>query len=303
MHDVLAWGITFDLTISIPLLYWFFVVRRGRARAVTIGPVFAGGSMLAAAILPASQQQFLRQLLPFAEVLFLGALVRRIVVARRTRSASTDPYERILSAARAAAGEGRVAEIIASELSIVYYALFGWRLKPVARGITFHERNSWGTLLVCIYVVIAAEGVGMHLLLRLWHPYAAWAWTCLDLWAAIWLLGDYQGLRLRHTIFDDDALHLRYGLRWSATIPRDLIASIEEVRDESQWKRKDVLKVAILDDPRWLITLREPVVVHGLAGLRKTVQAIAMLPDQELLSVIGYQLSVPSGKTSQTTGN
>lgn len=277
---MLAWGLTFDLTISIPLLYWFFVVRTGKARALTLGPVFVGGSVLAGVILPASQQQFLRQIVPLGEVLLVGALVRRIVIARRAGGASSDPYERIAAAARALVGEGRAAEILASEISILYYALFGWRLKPVARGITFHERNSWGTILACIYVLIAAEGVGMHFLLRLWHPYAAWAWTCLDLWAVIWLLGDYHGLRLRHTVWDVDALHLRYGLRWSATIPRDNIASIEEVHEESQWKRKDVLKVAILDDPRWLITLREPVVVHGLAGLRKRINAIALLPDQ-----------------------
>ena len=280
MHDVLAWGLTFDLTISIPLLYWFFVVRTRKARAVTLAPVFAGGSMVAAAILPASQQQFLRQLVPVAELFFLGALVRRIALARPTRSTSSDPSERIAAAARAITGEERVAAVIASEVTIFYYAFFGWRLKPVTRGITFHERNSWGTLLAGIYVLIAAEGIGMHFLLRMWHPYAAWAWTFLDLWAAIWLLGDYHGLRLRHTVLDDEALHLRYGLRWSATIPRDLIESIEEVREESQWKRKDVLKVAMLDDPRWLITLREPVVIHGLAGLRKRVTAIAMLPDQ-----------------------
>jgi hypothetical protein len=291
--DVAAWGITFDLTITIPLLYWFFVVRTGKARPITLGPVFVGGSMLAAALLPASQQQFLRQLAPVAELVLLAALVRRIVIARRTRSTSSDPYERIAAAARALAGEGRVAEAIGSEVAVSFYALFAWRMKPERCGITFHERNGWGTLLVCTYVVIAAEGIGMHLLLRMWHPYAAWAWTCLDLWAALWLLGDYHGLRLRHTFFDDDALHLRYGLRWSATIPRPLIASIEEVREESQWKRKDVLKVAILDDPRWLITLREPVVVRGLAGLRKTVTAIAMLPDQEL-SVVNAALLAPS---------
>ena len=30
--DVAAWGITFDLAVSIPLLYWFFVIRSGHAR-------------------------------------------------------------------------------------------------------------------------------------------------------------------------------------------------------------------------------------------------------------------------------
>jgi hypothetical protein len=58
-------------------------------------------------------------------------------------------------------------------------------------------------------------------------------------------------------------------------------------RHRAHLSRKDVLKVAILDDPRWLITLREPVVVHGLAGLRKTVRAIALLPDQDFAAAMG----------------
>ncbi|HVG24037.1 MAG TPA: hypothetical protein VND45_07775, partial [Thermoanaerobaculia bacterium] len=288
--DVAAWGITFDLTISIPLLYWFVVVRTGHARPLTVAPLFLLGSAFAAWLLPASQQQFLRQLGsvvgPAAEVLLVGALVRRIVAARRNGSvASSDPYERIAAAARTIAGEGRVAEVIASEVTILCYALLGWRMKAEetrGRVLTFHERNGWGTIVVCIYAIIAAEGVGMHLLLRLWNPLAAWAWTGLDLWAAMWLLGDYHALRLRRTFIDDHALHLRYGLRWSGVIPRDAIESVEAVRDQSQWKRKDVLKVAMFDAPRWLVTLREPVVIHGMAGLRKSVRAIALLPDQEL---------------------
>ncbi|HEU4886697.1 MAG TPA: hypothetical protein VFV49_02340, partial [Thermoanaerobaculia bacterium] len=60
--DLAAWGVTFDLTISIPLLYWFFVVRSGKARPLTIVPVFLIGTMIATRLIPGSQQQFLRQL-------------------------------------------------------------------------------------------------------------------------------------------------------------------------------------------------------------------------------------------------
>lgn len=286
--DVAAWGVTFDLTISIPLLYWWFVVRAGKARALTIAPVFLAGTALASFLIPSGQQQFLQQLgtivVPLAEVLLVGALVRRILAARKERSTSSDPYERIHAAARTLAGEGRVAEVIASEVAMVYYAIFGWSAKAEERrgtAMTFHERSGWGSIVACILVLIAAEGIGMHLLLARWSPYAAWTWTAMDVWGALWLLGDYHALRLRRTFVDEDALHLRYGLRWNATIPHALIASTEEVRSESEWKRKDVLKVAMLDEPRWLITLREPVIAHGLAGLRKEIRGIALLADDE----------------------
>jgi hypothetical protein len=37
----------------------------------------------------------------------------------------------------------------------------------------------------------------------------------------------------------------------------------------------------LLDEPRFLIRLKEPVVARGIGGLRKTIDAIAILPDDE----------------------
>ncbi|HKR66500.1 MAG TPA: hypothetical protein VJZ00_22425 [Thermoanaerobaculia bacterium] len=256
---VAAWGATFDLTITIPLLYWFFVVRAGKARPLTIAPVFIAGTLLATLLIPRAEQQFVRQLrmfvVPAAELVLITAFARR---------------------------PGRIGAFVTAEARMFQYALFSWRKKP-EEGTSFHERNGWASIVACIVVLIVAESIGMHLLLRLWKPRVAWLWTALDLWAIAWLLGDYHALRLRRTTLDDDTLHLRFGMRWSADIARTNIASVTQIHDEREWKQRDVLRVAILEPPRWLIALREPVVVEGLAGLRKTVRAIAILPDDDEL--------------------
>lgn len=284
--SVVAWGITFDLTISGPFLYWFFRVRTGKARALTVAPVFLAGTILATLLLPKSEQQFVHQLrtfvVPFAELALLAALVQRVRNVRL--GPASDPYARISTAARALAGENRAADVIASEAAMVWYALFCWRRKPDevdGDAFTLHERSGWATILACIFVLLIAEGIGMHLLLGLWSPVASWVWTALDLWGAIWLLGDFHALRLRRSFIDAGALHLRYGLRWNVTVPLAAIASIEPVGSEAEWKRRDVLKVAMLDEPRWLITLREPLVARGLAGITKEIRAIALLPDDD----------------------
>jgi hypothetical protein len=259
--DVAAWGITFDLTITLPLLYWFFVIRGGVAQPLTVAPVFIAGTLVAALLIPRPHQQFLQQLrwivVPAAEVLALYGLVRGL----RNR---THP----------------VLEFARAEAAMFRYAFLGWRMKPEREGITFHRNAGWGSILACIFVLLAAEGIGMHLLLAQWSAKAAWAWTALDLWAAIWLLGDYHALRLKRSFIDDEAFHLQFGVRWSLTIPLVNIASIEELH--GAWKkRKDVLKIAILDEPRWLLTLREPMTARGLAGIRKTVTALALRPDDD----------------------
>src|SRR5258708_8150908 len=41
--DLGAWGVTFDLTLTFPLVYYFLVVRGGHARPITIAPVFVLG--------------------------------------------------------------------------------------------------------------------------------------------------------------------------------------------------------------------------------------------------------------------
>ena len=223
-RDVGAWGVTFDLTITIPLLYWFFVVRPGHARPLTLATLFVVCTMVAALMIPRSQQFFLhdlKYLVALLEVVLVATLVRRI---RR--------------------GEGVVAGAVASEITILYYAFFGWgkRAEEVnGHAVTFHERSGWGSIVACAIVLIAAEGIAAHLFLSTWSTKAAWAWTALDLWGMAWLIGDYHALRLR----------------------------------------RSCLRIAMLDEPRWLVTLREPVVVHGIMGIRKAVRALALRPDDD----------------------
>src|SRR6476619_1468607 len=49
---VAAWGVTFDLTLTIPLLSWFFVVRRKLAGPLTLATLFVVCTMVAAALIP-----------------------------------------------------------------------------------------------------------------------------------------------------------------------------------------------------------------------------------------------------------
>lgn len=285
--DVAAWGVTFDLTITLPVLYWMLVVRTGAALPLTIVPVFAAGSLLGRFIIPAAQQRFLHQL-GFvvglvAEVALVAAVARRFVAMRRKPDAGGDTPARLRRVAVAIAGDGRIAGVLASELTMFYYALFCWRKRAEieARAFTVHRRSGWGTIAICLAVMIVAESIGMHLLLLMWSAKAAWLWTAMDVWALVWIAGDYHALRLRPSLVDADALHLRYGMRWNLTVPLEGIESVTPVRNESDWKQRGTLKVALLEDPSWLITLREPLMATGLAGIRKRVHAIAILPDDE----------------------
>jgi len=269
--DIAAWGVTFDLTITIPLVYYVVVVRGGGARPMTLAPVFVVCMMLAALVVPRGHQQFLHDLRYLSaplEVITIIFLARRLTRVRDVESAT-----------RAMFGHTRAADFVASEVSILWYALFCWRKQPEESGFTIHKRNGWGTIVICIICMLAFESIGMHLLIQMWSVKAAWIVTTLDFYGVLWLVGDYHALRLRPTYSSDGILHLRYGLRWNAEIPLAEIEAIDEVRGESEWKRKGVLKMAMLDEPKYLVRLRNPITVNGLAGIRKTIDAVAVLPD------------------------
>jgi hypothetical protein len=268
-RDVAAWGVTFDLTITIPLLYWFLLVRSGHARPVTLAPLFVVCTTASALIIPRSDQAFLHQLRWVAaplEVLTVGLLVASVW---RRRPAGV--RERI------------VGGVITTEIAILHYGLFSWRAEPDvppdAIAITTHKRSGWGTVVVCFIVLIAFESIGLHLLVQHWSVRWAWIFTAMDLYGAIWLIGDYHALRLRPTLIRENEIELRHGLRLNATIARDNIAAVEPIVNEAQWKRKGTAKIALLDEPKYLIRLREPVIAESLAGIKRKIDAIAILPD------------------------
>jgi len=280
--DVLAWAFTCDLTISVPLLWWFFAVRTGRAGAVTLIPIFLAGVAVAARIIPSAQHAFVDQLRFIAAPLDLVtiALVARRVARIRRIDAGSDPVDRIERACAELFGGGRAARVVAFEIATIYYAFSGWR-KPAPHGFTVHQRSGWSTIVGVFVFLIAIESVCAHLLVQLWSVKAAWIVTALDVYGVLWLLGDYHALRLRPTRIEGDALVLSYGLRWRASIPLDAIASVETVRGEAEWKRKGILKIAILDEPRLLIRFKTPQTAHGLAGLIRTIEAVAILADDD----------------------
>lgn len=280
--DVLAWAFTFDLTISLPLLWWFFAVRTGRAGAVTLIPLFLLGFAAATRIIPTAQHTFVDQLRYIAAPLDLVAIalvVRRVARIRRVEGGG-DPIARIERACAEIFGNGYAGRAVAFEISIIYYAFYGWRRRAPA-GFTVHQRNSWATLVGVVVFLIGVESVGAHLVVQMWSVKAAWIVTTLDIYGLLWFLGDYQALRLRPTRIESDTLILSYGLRWRAHIPLSAIAAIAPVRSEADWKRKRVLKMAMLDEPRLIIRFATPQMVHGLAGITRTFDAIAILADDD----------------------
>ncbi|HVT02568.1 MAG TPA: hypothetical protein VHL58_04230 [Thermoanaerobaculia bacterium] len=280
--DVAVFGAAFDLLVSVPLIYYFLVVRRGSARASSLVGVVAFSLMAAAHIIPAGRQP-VTKVLPFliapVELLVIALVIGRIRMgvrqARQRGESNHDPIAILRTAASSVLGDNVASEAIVSEIANVYYALFAWRRKPEETDTTlsFHKESGWSVVMAGFILAIVAESTALHLLLFTRAPRAAWVLTALDLYGILWLIGDAQGFRLRRTRLRTDALEIEFGMRWRGCIDVSLIEKVERVTAPLP---KKFLKLMLLGDPEMVIHLREPITFSGMYGLRKTTATIAV---------------------------
>ena len=286
---VVAAGAIFDLCITTPLLYYLFVVRSGRARLRSITAVFMACFVVARLIVPASGRTLLLDLrlltIPL-EVVLVIFVVRRASRAMRARHSegSGDPALAIRRAVGELTGDfQRAGDILASEIAIFYYAFSGWRKKATdsnAAHFTSYKRAGWGTIFAALVLMIGTETGGVHLLVQLWSRPAAWVITVLDIYSIVWLLGDYQGLRLRPTVAGEVALRIRLGLRWSLEVPYAAIEFVGPATADLESKPPGYLKLSLLEAPQFVIHLLEPITAEGIFGIRRTIRRVGMLVDE-----------------------
>lgn len=294
--DLLALGITLDLVVVVPGLVYLLLVRgRGWSPLVVI-PAFLVSLVAAGRVLPADRQQFLQVFQWLAvplELVVIGlVVVKARQVARRMRphgmrtSGPADPgtlFERMRDAAREVLGANFASDALAFEIAVGTCAFAGWRARPVSspQTFTYHRRAAYGAIMGALLLVLAAETVGLHLLLQRWSPAAAWVLTGLSIYSAFWLLGLYQAVRLRPIRIEEDRLLIRIGLKWRVEVPFEDVAAIEILRGGTVLpKRKDLLRAVVLGDARYLVTLKRPATAEGPYGIRRRVEQIAFTVDE-----------------------
>lgn len=284
--EMLAAALTLDLTLLVPALYYGVLVRGRSWPTITVAPVFVFSVVAASFLIPDAYHGTLDRLhlvVPLVEVGLLAVLVlrARAVVGAYRAAPSADAYDRMRTAIRAALGDGLSSRMLAYEAAVLRYALVGWREQPIEEKSAFgYVRTSgYGGVLLGILIAAVLELVAGHILLHLfWSPTAALVHLALSGYALLWFLGDYQAMRLRPIRVDDEAFALRLGLRWDARIPTAQIAGVRRL-EQPLLKAKDTLNATPLGRLRYLIELREPVVVDGPYGLRRTVSKVGIAVD------------------------
>ena len=207
--------------------------------------------------------------------------------AKRYRAAGTelDIPERIALAAQDVVPGRRLADVLATELSILYYAIAAWRRRPfVPSGtiaFTYHRENAFAAILATVLLAAVGELVAVHFLVRNWSASAAWVLTIVSAIGAFWLLGFLRSILLRPILIDAEALRVRVGVQWRAEIPFEAIERAEFGRVPAPARgAPGVLRAVRIGQPNALLALKRPVTALGPYGIRREVSLVALSVDR-----------------------
>ncbi len=287
--DRLALGVTVDLVLLIPLLYYWLLVQTGRWSKTSIVAVFAGCVGVAKWILPAAQHSYVNKVayaVPMLEasvllyIVWHGATLLRSY--KRHQQAQADFSRSLHLSLSELTGNSRLSHIIATEAAVVRYSVLGWLSEKSVTDqrvlLPSHRNSGQVAMLIMVIVVAEIKSVVAHLLLARWSNTAAWILTATSIYTILFLIAEIVTTVRRPSFQQDGLLHLRFGLRWAGVVSLDNISKVERINEKPK-ADKQTLTGPLLVQPNLLITLHKPVIVTGLYGLQKTVTRIALLLD------------------------
>ncbi len=288
--DALAFGITADLTIVIPVLYYFLVVRTKKAPAISLVPVFLLSLVLASLLLPGNHHTYLNMvklLVAPAEIFAVGYIIWKVnntvKAFRQAKSRAPDFYESLSISLRQTLGNNRAADVFASEIATFYFAFFSWRKEPLMgeneRAFSYYRECGWPAVMAIVCLMVVVETIAIHLLLQNWSVTAAWIFTALSIYSIFWLIGDFNAMRLRPILLSGDTLRIRIGLRWTLNIPCSEIESLQPIKEIDR-KIPGLLNAVVFGEPQFLLTLKNPLTASGFFGLSETVNQIVLAVDE-----------------------
>lgn len=256
-------GAACDLTLTVPALYYFLLVRPGHSSPMALVAVALAGARAAGFLLSGPQQAYLPPLR------WLGVPLELWVVFNVARGRR----------------RGWVTELFAAEATVFYYALFAWRARPQSapgsRSFRLAQASGYGMFSILLMTGIVVEGVPMHLLIRRYSHAGAWIFTGLGIYSFLWALALYRSLALRPVLIGSETLILQAGFLWRAEVRRDQIREVRRfaAADAAEGRAAGCLSLVVINEPQWVIELKEPVIACGPFGRRKAVTRIAIALD------------------------
>lgn len=289
-HPELAIGITYDLTLSAPLLY-LFLIRKTKIPKITVVPFFTVGIIIASFILPGEQQSHL-DFIKFwiAPVVELGVLAFVGLSAYKTfqtykflKGKSSDVLTILRETCRKTLTFPILANVFAFEIAVFYYAFLSWKKsKPAANTFTYHKKNGAIALYAAFIFIISMETIVIHVLVAMWSALLAWILTLSSLYIVWLFFAHIKAILQRPIEVADDKVFIRYGLLGEAEIDLDNIESVElsSVPPAEKDDAKRISPLGELEQFNTIIQLKQESTTNGFYGIKSKYKTLLLFVDE-----------------------
>ncbi len=287
--ELISIGVAIDLTLGIPALFYFLLVRPRKYSLLILFPVFLISLAIATVMIPSGNQHFLtseKKIVPLFEIVLIAYVISKISkVRKRYRELKVREYFFLDSVRQAVSdvfNDNKAVNILLTELLLMYLAFSGWFLKFDSERIehpafTYHRKSSYSTILGVMIVLLCIETTAFHLIVLHWSRTVAIIMTGLSFYSLLWLIGDFNAIRLQPVLIKDDNIQMRIGLRWKATIPISAISSVD-IGSGPPRNTKGYVRASVLG-ARVVLNLNQPFPVQGLFGMVRHPSRIGLSID------------------------
>jgi len=187
-----------------------------------------------------------------------------------------DVLERLQEAALEIVPSRKLAAVLATEMTVFYYAFCAWRRKADApegaRAFSVHRQSGVAALFGMLAGVTVMEAALVHLVLMRWSATAAWVLTALSAYGVVWLVAMSRAFLLRPVLVQDGEVVVRSGMMWTLRVPVAAIAAVDR-------GGKFEIKVPPACEPNVVLRLAAPVVARGMYGIARRVASVGLAVD------------------------
>jgi len=286
----LALGITLDLLLTIPLIY-FLLIRNTSIPKTTIVPLMIIGLIIGSIILPSENQYYLTLfkiwVFPVIEMTMIGFVIFNIRKAikkfKKNKAYTFDFFSTLKETCYEILPKKAVIPVV-TEIAVFYYGFIYWKKRNLNKNeFSYHKNSGTISLLVAIIFIIGIETVAFHFLLLKWSDTAAWILTFLSIYSAIQIFGFLKSIIKRPISIEDNKLKLRYGILSEVTIDLNEIETIELTSKEIEFNKetRKLSPLGELESHNVVIRLKKENTLSGLYGIKKKFTVLAFYIDNK----------------------
>ncbi len=288
--NLMSFGVTFDLLVSIPLIY-YFLIRNTNISKTSLSIIITLNLLIASLLLPKQNQFYLtvfkNWILPFIELIFIGILmfkVKKTLRAIKKEEHQNADFFTILKQVIHTIVPKKVATLLATEIAVFYYGFIYWKKPKLKKNeFSYHKNSGIITVLIAFMISGIIEIFVIHKLLLKWNKSVAFILTFFSIYTIIQLFGILRALPKRPITIKSNGLDLKYGIIAATFIEFTNIQSIEiytkDAEDEENIHYFSPFRK--LEGYNVKIVLKEEQFMEGFYGVKKKIKNLVLFIDDK----------------------